>query len=88
MVLDFLRTGKILLPPTVSPDQADAELEYFGVPSQRTRLKNMARNSITTLYSTQIQAVEAAIRTALEKAARQGRMTVMMSFVALVICNL
>ncbi len=88
MVLDFLRTGKMLLPPSVSQDQADTELEYFGVPSQRTRLKNMARSSITALYSTEIQAVDAAIRTALETAARQGRMTVIMAFVARVICNL
>ena len=86
VVLDFLRTGTILLPPSVSQDQADTELEYFGVPSQRTRLKNMARNSITALYCTQIKAVEAAIRTALETAARQGRMAVMMTYVARVIC--
>jgi hypothetical protein len=45
VVLDLLRTGRLLIPPMASIDMAEEELRYYGVPTEGTcqSLKNPKR---------------------------------------------
>ena len=82
VVLDFLRTGKVLLPPSVSRQQAEEEFAYFGVPLPSQRLRATARETLLGLYGSRLDSVEAELIEQLETASRQGRMAVVVGYVS------
>eukprot|EP00293_Proteomonas_sulcata_P011925 CAMPEP_0184317974 /NCGR_PEP_ID=MMETSP1049-20130417/99842_1 /TAXON_ID=77928 /ORGANISM="Proteomonas sulcata, Strain CCMP704" /LENGTH=387 /DNA_ID=CAMNT_0026637563 /DNA_START=570 /DNA_END=1730 /DNA_ORIENTATION=- len=81
VILDFLRTGELLLPPTVTRIQVDEEMRFLGIKTTGSLMREIARDSLMIVYSKHLEAFVDTALHEVEKGASQGKLAIRMGLV-------